>query len=196
MKRIVLFGTVFGALILGAVYGLNVTAQTEYKGQDERQIKSLSKSDIEELRAGKGMGLAKAAELNGYPGPVHLLEFKEKIELTDEQTAEITALYAEMKNKAVPLGEELIKLEKKLDDQFAGKSVTEASLSNTLDEIERVKKSLRFVHLATHLRTPKILTKKQVEDYNRLRGYSSKDPCQNVPEGHDPAMWKKHNGCS
>jgi len=31
--------------------------------------------------------------------------------------------------------------------------------------------------------------------YNELRGYSSDDPCENVPEGHDPEMWKRHNNC-
>jgi hypothetical protein len=27
-----------------------------------------------------------------------------------------------------------------------------------------------------------------------LRGYAE-DPCLAVPEGHDAAMWRKHNGC-
>jgi hypothetical protein len=35
----------------------------------------------------------------------------------------------------------------------------------------------------------------QITLYNKLRGYSSDDPCQNVPKGHDPKMWKKHHNC-
>ena len=47
-----------------------------YAGQESRRIKSLSEQDIAELRAGRGWGLAKAAELNGMPGPAHLLELR------------------------------------------------------------------------------------------------------------------------
>jgi len=43
---------------------------------------------------------------------------------------------------------------------------------------------LRFVHLDTHLRTPDILSAEQINKYNTLRGYSSNDPCENIPEGH------------
>jgi hypothetical protein len=34
-----------------------------------------------------------------------------------------------------------------------------------------------------------------VKLYNELRGYTSNDPCKNVPEGHDPDMWKRHHNC-
>ncbi len=50
-----------------------------YSGQEKRIIKSLSPDDMAELRREGGWGLAKAAELNGVPGPVHLLEMKEAI---------------------------------------------------------------------------------------------------------------------
>ena len=64
-----------------------------------------------------------------------------------------------------------------------------------VNEIEGVRAKLRIVHLSTHLKTPNILTERQIALYNELRGYS-KDPYKNVPEGHNPEMWKKHNGCS
>ena len=55
--------------------------QSSYAGQEKRLIKSLSKYDIQQLRSGKGWGLAKAAELNGMPGPSHILQMKSKIGL-------------------------------------------------------------------------------------------------------------------
>jgi hypothetical protein len=55
--------------------------QTPYAGMQSRAIKSLSDNDINELRRGGGWGLALAAELNGMPGPAHLLELKDKIPL-------------------------------------------------------------------------------------------------------------------
>ena len=45
-----------------------------YAGEEARAIKSLSADDIAELQRGGGRGLAKPAELNGVPGPAHLLD--------------------------------------------------------------------------------------------------------------------------
>lgn len=56
---------------------------------------------------------------------------------------------------------------------------------------------LRLTHLAAHLKTLPILTDQQIALYSRLRGYGSwkSDACASVPTGHDPVMWRKHNGC-
>jgi len=169
--------------------------RSDYAGQERRIIKSLSIDDIQQLQAGKGWGLAKAAELNGVPGPAHVLQMKDKISLTKEQEIKIQALFEDMKLKAVPLGVELIEMEKRLNDSFANGVMTNELLNQQLDSISEVYKKLRYVHLATHLMTPKVLTPQQIQKYNRLRGYHSGDPCQNIPEGHNMAMWKKHNGC-
>jgi hypothetical protein len=45
--------------------------QSPYVGQEYREIKALSTQEISDYISGRGMGLAKAAELNGYPGPAH-----------------------------------------------------------------------------------------------------------------------------
>lgn len=166
-----------------------------YAGEEARRIKSLSGEDIDELRNGRGWGLAKAAELNGMPGPAHLLEMREAIGLTPEQTAAIEALYQRMKAQAVPLGERLIALERDLNDAFARGDIGEAALAEKLDAIGRVQTRLRLTHLETHLATPRILRPGQVAAYNRLRGYATADPCASPPQGHDPALWRKHNGC-
>lgn len=168
---------------------------SDYSGQEKREIKSLSKSDLDELRTGKGWGLAKAAELNGFPGPVHLLEMKEEIELSQEQLNQIEQLYQQMKKQAIPLGLKLIELEKELDESFKSKTINEELLAELLEKIAGVYRDIRYVHLSVHLKTPKILTKEQINEYNKLRGYSSNDPCSKIPEGHDPEMWKKHNNC-
>lgn len=170
--------------------------KSKYTGEEKRKIKSLSATDIEELQNGKGWGLAKAAELNGVPGPVHLLEMKEEIDLNAEQIRAIKDLYSKMKQEAVPLGLELIELERELNNHFANRTITNEILRQILQKIAQVHRQLRYVHLSTHLKTPDILQPGQVILYNKLRGYSSDDPCDNVPKGHDPEMWKKHNNCS
>lgn len=192
--RCLLFGLIAATHL---VFGDSAPAYTsKYIGQEQRTIKSLSEEDIDELKSGAGWGLAKAAELNGVPGPAHLLEMKKEIKLTPEQEQQIQALYNEMKAKAIPLGEELIELEMQLNTHFAERTISDEILQDLLGKIAEVHKRLRYAHLLTHLKTPDILTSDQIAQYNKLRGYTSDDPCENIPKGHDPEMWKKHNNCS
>lgn len=170
--------------------------KSQYAGQQTRTIKSLSPDDIAELKRGGGWGLAKAAELNGLPGPIHVLELKDDIALTAKQTENIQALYDGMKTQAIESGERLIKLEQALEKRFQSDPPTDEELAMMLDEIGKTRTNLRFIHLATHLKTPLILSKQQIETYNSLRGYGTGDPCKKIPKGHNPAMWKKHNGCN
>jgi len=169
--------------------------KSKYAGEEKREIKSLSKTDIEELQTGKGWGLAKAAELNGVPGPVHLLEMKEEIDLSAKQIQAIEDIYKKMKQEAISLGLELIELERELNNHFANRTIIDELLRQILQRIAQVHRQLRYVHLSTHLKTPDILKSEQITLYNKLRGYSSDDPCENIPKGHDPEMWKKHNNC-
>lgn len=153
-------------------------------------------SDIDELQKGGGWGLAKAAELNGVPGPKHIIEMADKIDLTNEQKQKIQVLFKEMNAEAVVLGKTLIRLETSLNNAFAENSIDEKKLAEYVNEIEQVRAKLRIAHLSTHLKTPNILTKHQIMLYNQLRGYGKSNPCENIPKGHNPKMWKKHNGCS
>ncbi len=165
-----------------------------YAGYGAREIKSLSREDIEELRRGGGWGLALAAELNGAPGPAHLLELRDRIPLDPRQVEAIETIYEEMKAQAIPAGERLISAEARLEAAFAGGGLEEAELRALLGDIERARAELRFIHLSRHLSTPPLLSEEQIARYNTLRGYGS-DPCASVPEGHDTDMWRRHNNC-
>jgi hypothetical protein len=169
--------------------------EAPYAGQQKREIKSLSAQDVDDLLAGRGWGLAKAAELNGLPGPAHLLELKDELGLTADQVRQIESLFADMNRRARELGRRLVDLEKRLDQGFAQRRFDDAALQAALRDIAGVRGELRYVHLATHLKTPPILTKSQIAAYNRLRGYAGDDPCAAPPVGHDAAMWRKHHGC-
>jgi hypothetical protein len=168
--------------------------QSPYAGQEQRQIKSLSEEDISELRRGGGWSLAKAAELNGIPGPAHLLELKDQIPLTAEQVRAVQKIFEEMKAEAIAAGARLIAAEAELDQAFANRTITLESLRALLSKIEAARTELRFIHLSRHLSTPALLSETQIARYRALRGYTS-DPCSNVPAGHDAVMWKLHNGC-
>jgi Spy/CpxP family protein refolding chaperone len=182
------------SFILTATSILADSYQSKYAGEEQRAIKSLSNDDISELQRGGGWGLAKAAELNGFPGPAHILEMAKEINLTAEQEREIQKIYDEMKLQAIALGEQLIRLETDMDNGFSSGDIDQATLEKLVHDIEAVRAELRIVHLSTHLQTPGILSNDQIALYKQLRGYST-DPCQKIPVGHDAAMWKKHNGC-
>ena len=147
-------------------------ANSPYAGQEKRQIKSLSAKDVDDLLNGRGWGLAKAAELNGMPGPAHILEMADQINLDKDQNTAIQSMFNKMKAKAIKIGTKLVQLEKELDLMFANKSITQEILGIQLDKIAKVRSKLRQVHLETHLKTPAILTRHQIVTYNQLRGYT------------------------
>jgi hypothetical protein len=175
------------------------TIQSPYIDQQVRTIKALSQEDVEGLLAGAGTpfgGMAKPAELNGYPGPRHVLDAIKagELEVTNEQKEQIEFLYQQMHSEAVDLGSKIIEAEKTIDDAFMNKSITEELLKEKIAESASLYGQLRFVHLKYHLILTGILTPQQIEHYNELRGYTD-NPCENIPPGHDPEIWKKHNNC-
>ncbi|MDH3660820.1 MAG: hypothetical protein OEU92_12485 [Alphaproteobacteria bacterium] len=165
-----------------------------YEGYQTREIKSLSEQDIADIRRGAGWGLALLAELNGKPGPAHLLELKDDIGLSGEQVAAIEIVYKDMRAEAIEAGERFIEAEAALNTAFEGGDLDEARLLDLIAEAASARAALRFTHLSRHLSTPALLTEEQIRRYNVLRGYAD-DPCGKAPEGHDPDMWRKHNKC-
>ncbi len=155
-----------------------------YSGFEQRTVKSLSDEQIADLRSGRGMGLALTAELNGYPGPVHVLELADRLGLTDDQRKRVQELHAVMKAETVPLGERLIAQETDLDRQFATKAVTPASLQAATAEIGATQGALRGAHLRHHLSTLEVLTPEQVRRYGNLRGYGASAGHGHGPKGH------------
>jgi Spy/CpxP family protein refolding chaperone len=145
---------------------------SSYVGQEHREIKSLSDAEIADLLAGRGMGLAKAAELNGYPGPKHVLELAPQLNLTSDQLAATKKLHHSMQTKASELGRRIAEQEQVLDTMFADKTISHESLSSALETIGELQTRLRRTHLETHLTQAEILTAEQSEHYSKLRGYS------------------------
>lgn len=169
--------------------------QSPYAGDQARAIASLSEEDLAELARGGGWGLARPAELNGVPGPTHLLELGNKIGLDAGQRAAIEAISAEMKVDAITAGERFIQAERALDAAFTDAVPDADTLARLVAEAGSARAALRLVHLSAHLRTTPLLTADQIERYAVLRGYAG-DPCKSVPEGHEVTMWRRHNGCS
>lgn len=154
-----------------------------YAGAETREIKALSGDDIGKLLAGEGMGYALAAELNHYPGPKHVLDLAEAIDLSPSQQSAIERVGAEMRGEAQALGKRFVAKEAELDDLFARGEIDEARLAGLTSEIAAIEGELRAVHLAAHLKTRAILTHDQIAKYDSLRGYGSNEHVSH--DGHE-----------
>jgi Spy/CpxP family protein refolding chaperone len=163
----------FVAAAVVSLIASNVMAASPYAAEQGRDIKALAAEEIDAYLAGQGMGFAKAAELNGYAGPKHVLELAAELDLTAEQRTRTQALFASMQTKAVALGRQLVDEERKLDRLFAGASITQGSLQQSVARIGALQANVRAVHLEAHLEQAKILTPQQRAHYVRLRGYHS-----------------------
>jgi Spy/CpxP family protein refolding chaperone len=149
------------------------TAQTPYAGMQTRPIKALSEQQLADLGAARGMGLALAAELNGYPGPSHVLELADKLDLTADQRDRVKVLFDSMKAEAMPIGAKLVEQEAALDRQFANHTVTPDSLKTAVALVAVTQGELRETHLKYHLLTAEILNPTQMQKYAELRGYTN-----------------------
>lgn len=166
-----------------------------YAGFEARTIKGLSEEDIAELQRGGGWGLALPAELNGKPGPTHLLEHSNALGLSDTQIGELTEIFERMRAEAIEAGGRLIAAEAALSEAFEGGSPNREELALLVQQAEAARAELRVIHLSRHLETTPLLTAAQIEKYQVLRGYLD-DPCLVVPDGHDADSWRRHNGCT
>jgi len=170
MKRIVWVPV----LVLMAPLGLSAQDHrdhSEHAGKADREIMALSDEEIRGLLEGEGMGYALAAELNGYPGPRHVLDLEEELELTEDQAEAIQDIFRDMNRRARELGARLVEGERELDRLFRDRSVTGDRLEELLREVGGVEAELRFVHLEAHLRTTEHLNHHQIQQYQELRGY-------------------------
>lgn len=172
-----------------AVIGLNVStthaaSPSPYVGQEQRDIKALSPDDIENYLQGSGMGLAKAAELNRYPGPRHVLDLADELKLTKVQREKTGALHTAMQKAARALGKKIIVEEQELDTLFRSARIDAEGLRTSLARIAQLQAELRFVHLNAHLDQRTILNPEQLAAYDRLRGYDRADAGKSHGHGH------------
>jgi hypothetical protein len=144
-----------------------------YAGQQQRQIKALSDDEVAALLKGDGMGYAKPAELNGYPGPSHVLELADALSLDADQRAATQRLMHEHKQRARELGAALVEAERHLDRAFAHRHIDEQRVTQLTMAAARLQAQLRAEHLATHLAQTRLLSSEQVRKYNEMRGYAA-----------------------
>ena len=153
-----------------ALAGAQPSPYTEHSG---REIKALSPEEVDQLLTGQGMGLALAGELNGYPGPKHVLELAAELALTEDQRQAAQRVHDAMLEQAQELGRQIVEGERRLDALFAQGEATAETLRPALDHLATLQAALRYTHLEAHLETKALLTEAQVARYTHLRGYAA-----------------------
>ena len=157
-------------LIGSTPFALNADP-SPYAAMENAGIKALSADEQAALLDGKGMGFAKAAELNGYPGPAHVLALSAELGLSAQQIERTRALFERMQKDARADGAALVEAERALDRLYAARAATVANVDGQLARIEATRAHLRGVHLHAHLEQTRLLNAAQIARYSELRGY-------------------------
>jgi Spy/CpxP family protein refolding chaperone len=147
-------------------------SHSPYAGQEKRAIKTLSEEEVQTLLSGQGMGLAKTAELNHYPGPRHVLDLATPLQLSEPQRTETQQIYDRMHQEAVRLGTLIVDKERELEYLFAAEAVDSHTLQSLAKQIAQLQGDLRVAHLQAHVEMKRVLSREQIDTYDALRGYT------------------------
>jgi hypothetical protein len=147
------------------------SARSPYAMQTESSVRGLSAQEVDDLLQGRGMGLARAAELSGYPGPRHVLDLAADLGLMPAQRTAAEAIFGRMQEAAKTLGAQIVEHEQQLGKAFIDRSVEADSMNQHVAHIATLQGKLRAVHLQAHLELTAQLDHAQITKYNELRGY-------------------------
>jgi hypothetical protein len=142
-----------------------------YAAQLDSAVRGLSAQEVDDLRNGRGAGYARMAELNSYPGPRHVLDLQQQLQLSAQQIEQIEAIFAQMNAEAKQIGQTIVTRETQLSAVFASGVITKQELEARTQELGELYGQFRATHLRAHVQTTPILSADQIAAYNRLRGY-------------------------
>jgi len=148
----------------------NAEEASTHAGQATSEIKSLSGPEIQGYLEGREMGLAKTAELNGYPAPAHVLELANQLQLTPQQRAKAEHLKRSTK-AAARLGYWLVEAERRLNVLFAKGEADDENIISLVRRIGGLEAEIRLVHLRAHIDMRRVLTAEQIKKYEQERGH-------------------------
>ena len=170
--------------VFSMIFSLNLFAASSYVGQEHRSLKSLSDKEINGFLNGKGMGFAKPAELNNYPGPKHVLDLSNKLNLDNSQIEKTKYIFKNMQVKSIEYGKLLINNEMEIENLFNSGAANPEALNNLLIKSATLNSKIRYAHLAAHIQQRNLLSKHQIYLYNELRGYSGDEHKQPHKHNH------------
>lgn len=159
------------ALVASPAAAQHEHAASPYAHTRSDDLPTLTPQEVADLRSGEGMGLARPAELNHFPGPRHLLDLAADLALTETQIEDIEEIRRRMLSAAIAKGEEILTAERHLADLFASGSPTAAALERVTGHLGAMRGELQAIHLRAHIEAAALLSSEQIQAYDRLRGY-------------------------
>jgi len=167
----------------GGHLAVSPAAGTTYAGRYDpaSAIRSLTPEEIAQIERGEGAGFALPAELNGVPGPRHVLDLAHELGLSHQQETRVQAVYDQMRAAVIPAGRLYLDALQAVEEDFRTGMVTEAGLPDRVAKVKHAEAELVAAHLVAHLKTAEILTPDQISAYNRLRGYELDTPLPGTP---------------
>lgn len=158
----------FAALLLGL--GTAAVAQQHgHESSAQATHHACLDQERQAIERGEGFGMALPADRNGFPGPKHILELREPLELTTAQEEQVRRLFDRMHAQALAVGRKLLEKEVELEQLFTSGTVGPAAVQRLLEEGAALRAELRWVHLGTHLDAHSLLTPEQRARYQALR---------------------------
>jgi hypothetical protein len=165
--------TLVGSILFALSFAVMAQGHHQPYATEKRDIKALSDDEVKQYLSGAGMGFARAAELNHFPGPMHVLELADSLQLSLEQRRAVKALMNEHKAQARGLGAKLVESERALEMLFHQPDVPQQALAEAVRQATLLQGAYRLSHLETHRRLKPLLTAAQIAKYDALRGYAS-----------------------
>jgi len=168
----------FASLVVGIVLTTVVPALAQHAGHSHtgpapsrgHLAAEACQAEFEGVIAdGRGFGLAFVADQNGYPGPLHVLELKDRLRLSPEQERGARELLEGMFAEARPRSARLLASEARLRDLFARRGVDDALLAAAVAVLEQARADFRLVHLRAHVKMRDLLTEDQRRAYHAAR---------------------------
>jgi small-conductance mechanosensitive channel len=147
--------------------------QSPYINQQSSPVRGLSAKEVDDLLNGRGAGYARTAELNSYPGPLHVLELKEPLRLSAEQVQKVETAFQKMRAESQRIGKTIVQREQLFSQSFANGAITPTELKTQTKALADLYAELRATHLKAHLEITPVLSSEQIMAYNDLRGYDS-----------------------
>lgn len=129
----------------------------------------VSHDDVQAYLTAKGMGMARAAEIDGVPGPFHALAMAHELGLTPDQLARTQQVFDRMEARSSTIGRQIIEQERLLDQQLSDPRVSAVQREAALQRVGQLHRALRQVHQEAHAAQRSILSAQQITQYRELR---------------------------
>ncbi len=134
---------------------------------------AVTHDDVQAYLTAKGMGMARAAEREGVPGPFHALAMAHELALSPQQMTHTRAVFNRMEAQSSQIGRQIIEQERRLDQLLNDPLSTARSREQALQRVGQLHRELRQVHQDAHESQRAILTSEQLARYRSLRAQAA-----------------------